>query len=149
MIRESTQLLKDKQITHEQFLVRILHIANKFQYVHDLLPGGNESSSIDSNQDELNGNDATVNDTPAPPKPVEGMCIACHKRCEIVLIPCFHIVICSACWDRRASEHVAQCKVLYKDNKKKMNSEFKRVTCPCCDKVITKAQPFFMASIAE
>lgn len=80
----------------------------------------------------------------------KGVCISCRmEQCDIILIPCFHIVVCSNCWKKQVESHENQCKIAYKNNKRKLALESKKVQCPCCENIVSKSQEFFMATIHD
>lgn len=144
MIRESFNLIKTKQLTPSQFLDRILHITKKF----------NDESGIMAIKAVEEGNPETsLNETDhgehqnEPEKQTQGICIACKlNQCQIILVPCYHIVICKDCWNDRVKAHERHCGNTYKDKRKK-NADMKKVTCPCCDNIVANAAPFYMATI--
>lgn len=147
-IRESSLLLKKKRITDEQFLDRILHITKKFNDDGAMQIIDSEESEQQNESDQQDESDQEdESDTQISDR---GKCIACAiRQCEIILVPCFHIVICSSCWQERVIEHESQCDILFKSNKRKLIAEKKKVTCPCCSNVVGKAQPFYMATISQ
>lgn len=112
------------------------------EYFEDL--GPHEQANLNmSEQSEENSNEEAVGQ-----QPVKGTCISCQTAyCDIILVPCFHIVICSKCWSDKISAHEKQCEITFKNNKRKMALEKKKIPCPCCDGIVNRAQEFFMATI--
>lgn len=149
MIRDSCTLLKNKRFTPEQFLDRIVHICTKksdevLKNVTEILL---EDDRSDTNEiDQLN--ELNVSENPSQQNSTKGMCISClATQCDIILLPCFHIVICSVCWKSQVETHEKHCEITYKNNKRKFTLEKKKVPCPCCENIVTRAQEFFMATV--
>lgn len=89
--------------------------------------------------DEMNTSEPTV---------PNGICISCVAvPCDIILTPCFDIVVCSSCWTQKVEKHKQDCEVLYKNNRRKLEKEKQKVLCPCCSNVVKAAKEFRMAAI--
>lgn len=141
MIRESFNLLKNKLLTPSQFLDRILHITKKFNDESGLMAIKAPEENLDTSLNEVDHEEE-------PAKQTQGICIACKlNQCQIILVPCFHIVVCKDCWNDRVKAHERQCGIAHTNNIRKRNAEMKKVTCPCCSDIVTNASPFFMATI--
>lgn len=131
--------MKDKRVTAEQFLDRILYIVKPDEFSSDTMdsdqPEDEEVSILNESSDDSQN---TCN----------GFCIACKiRQCDIILMPCFHIVVCKQCWKENEAKHHETCEALYSKNKRKMEAEKKKVPCPCCDKIVEKWNEFHMAAI--
>lgn len=132
-------LLKKKRITPEQFLDRILFINKSIEPTQPI----EEHSEMDDSVVDT----ASVHDTSTPSAP-KGTCISCMSQiCDIILLPCFDIVICSKCWDDERKKHERECDVLYKNNKRKLAAEKKKMKCPCCSQIVNQAKEFRMATV--
>lgn len=144
-------MLKNERVNPQQFLDRIVHIyTNKFDEISAHIF---ETLEIEENSDveEMFG-DLTVHEPqqeqPLQQHPKKGQCISCRlAQCDIILLPCFHIVVCSDCWKIQVDNHEKQCKIEFKNNKRKLALESKRVQCPCCENIVSRSQEFFMATI--
>lgn len=131
--------MKNERINADQFLDRILYINKPDDFE---MEGNNQDDNNVSMTLSEPENDADAN---SPPK---GICIACKSRhCDIILLPCFDIVVCSKCWNDIKHNHEAQCEIKYKKNQRKKESEKKKVLCPCCGKVVKQSNEFHMANI--
>lgn len=122
---------------------RILYITRNISYNADTSP--NEINVIDSADFDNDNDDENIPKDRTPPK---GTCISCLNRfCDIVLLPCFHIDVCSDCWNEKVKLHQANCEMLHKNNRKKLANEKKKIECPCCNNIVSKSNEFHMASI--
>lgn len=148
MVRESNSLLKDKRITPDQFLDRMVFIfTKKIDEIASCLMDNESETSTSDNEEEALG-ELSLTEPPVQ-APLKGLCIACRSaQCDIILTPCFDIVVCSKCWSGMVDDHKKQCEIIYKKNKRKLVLEKKNVPCPSCQKVVKNAQPFFMATIS-
>lgn len=72
--------------------------------------------------------------------------VCLERRCDIILLPCFEIVVCSQCWQDICAKHINECNEIYKNNKRKLATEKKKVLCPCCGKVVVETKEFRMAT---
>lgn len=132
--------MKNERLNAEQFLDRILYISkpDEFERERDVQEALDVSmnASIVSNEPEI--------ETNAP----KGICISCKSRhCDIILMPCFDIVVCSQCWTELKTNHETNCEIKYKKNQRKKESEKKKVLCPCCGKIVKQSNEFHMATI--
>lgn len=132
-------LLAAQRITEDQFLDQILYITQSI--------GSSETIHItESDQNEIT--EFEEDDDPTTDGPAKGTCISClTKMCDIILLPCFHIVVCSQCWNENKTKHEKDCDVRYKSNKRKLAIEKKKVPCPACNSAVTEAKVFEMASV--
>lgn len=139
MIEKCSKLLKKGKLTSDQFLDRIIHIGCKSNYGNVSNEEGNESGANEedfntSNEFVMNevdcnaSNEFLTNETDvnavnnSPTESIKGKCISCvTKFCDIILIPCFHIVVCSDCWRQKKESHIKQCEILYEKNRKNAN----------------------------
>lgn len=148
MIRESSLLLKNNRVTPDQFLDRIVHIfTKKSDEISSNLMSESESSSE-------NGEEAlaelSLSEQPVQETPLKGMCISCRSsQCDIILTPCFDIVVCSKCWNDIVNEHVKQSEMTFKNNKRRLALEKKKVPCPSCRNIVKDAREFHMATISS
>lgn len=123
-------MLKEGRMTPGQFLDRILHITN-------------HTTEYDRIED-----DKEIDDSDKVNEPRKGVCISCREKiCDIILLPCFDIVICSSCWLEKQEKHISNCEAIYKDNKRKLAIEKKKILCPCCGQLVSKWNPFQMATM--
>lgn len=107
----------------------------------------NNDSCIELDAKELDAREPDDDNTNSPSVP-NGTCISCLTRpCDIVLQPCFDIVVCSECWEERKQKHERACEVMYKNNNKKISAEKKKVLCPCCGECVKKTNKFNMATV--
>lgn len=61
------------------------------------------------------------------PNANNGTCISCKIRnCDIIFTPCFHIVVCSTCWEEKKQKHIRECEIIHKRNKRRMEVEKKK-----------------------
>lgn len=99
-------------------------------------------------QNELDESDQSIDDAQVEQAELpKGTCIVCLKNlCDIILVPCFEIVICSICWAQQKQQHEERCDVLYKKNKRKLVTEKKKLKCPSCDNIVKECKEFHMAS---
>lgn len=116
-------LLKNKRINTSQFLDRILYIKKAIEYVEPDVVSNNKDT--DECVNDLEADDADGIDSSEPNVP-EGTCIQCVSQpCDIIMLPCFDIVLCSMCWQEKKTKHERDCDVLHKNNKRKLASEKK------------------------
>lgn len=119
------------------------------QFLNRMAYNSSDDDHFDFESDESNKTVEEVDeneyiDDEAVPK---GTCIMCLKNlCDIILLPCFHIVVCSTCWEKTKSTHEKQCDILYSKNKRKLTLEKKKVKCPTCDDVVKNTNEFHMAN---
>lgn len=143
-IRESMTMLKNKRINTSQFLDRILHIKKAIEYVKpDVEPHDADTDESENDlETDMNAVDSNSQEVP------KGTCVQCLSRtCDIIMLPCFDIVVCSMCWQEKKSKHERDCDVIYKNNKRKLVIEKKKVCCPCCNKIVTQTKEFRMAAV--
>lgn len=153
-IRSSSQRLNNNLITPDQYLNRIVYIYTK--KFDGILRNGIQLSGSENSSETTSENNDNIEESFAelsvcePEQQQKGVCISCRSaQCDIILVPCYHIVVCSKCWNDQAEYHKQQTKILFKNNKRKQAIEEKKVPCPCCDKIVLQAQEFFMATINQ
>lgn len=143
----SSTLLKDERISPEQFLDRILHINKKIDTLDENSCSSNDDASSPQTEDGENDSDVSCSGDDQRPNVPNGTCISClERRCDIILLPCFEIVVCSQCWQDISAKHINECNEIYKNNKRKLATEKKKVLCPCCGKVVVETKEFRMAT---
>lgn len=129
--------MNENRITAEQFLDRMLHISKKTNILEHDLPA--------DESDKLEESDRIEDDPRAAA--VKGTCISCMTRqCDIILLPCFDIVVCSTCWSDIIKKHETNCEQIYKNNKRKQCTEKRKVVCPCCGNIVNESKEFRMAT---
>lgn len=151
-IRKSCTMLNDERLTPEQFLDRITHICTKkygkLTNVMEIISENNNDADIEESFADLSVCEQPEQDQIEQEDPKKGTCISCRSaQCDIILIPCYHIVVCSQCWKSQVESHEQQCRVKFKNNKRKEASEKKKVPCTFCEKIVSCAQVFYMATI--
>lgn len=101
--------------------------------------------------DHIEPSQESIDETVAAEPPVpNGICISCVAvPCDIILVPCYDIVVCSSCWASKVEKHTQNCEVLYKNNKRKLDREKQKILCPCCSNVVKEAKTFRMATIQK
>lgn len=141
-LRESCSLLRDERLDAEQFLDRVLYINKPDEFV---LEENVQDVLHDESSTSMNFSIETASDsTPAP----KGICISCKTRhCDIILLPCFDIVVCSVCWEDLKQKHYTQCEIKHKKNHRKKEIEKKKTVCPCCGKIVKQSKEFHMATL--
>lgn len=87
-----------------------------------------EKPDFDDDNDDMNFSldfpDENVNVNSNPPErniiqPPKRTCVDYMQVFyDIILLPCFHIIICSKCWNKNRDNHAVRCSVLYKNKKK-------------------------------
>lgn len=84
---------------------RIVHICTK-QFTDLDSNSGTIQSASNSDADEIEEIVAGVPDMAVDNAPRKGLCISClTNNCDIILLPCFHTVICSKCWKVKVDAH--------------------------------------------
>lgn len=117
-----------------QFLNRLAHNSPDVYF---------DDGTLDSSIEDTSPAD---NDTAGDAVP-KGTCIVClDKICDIILVPCFHIVICSTCWASAKENHIQQCEILFAKNKRKQALEKKKIKCPACEHIVQQSNTFHMAT---
>lgn len=93
---------------------RILYI-NKSIGVH--------TDEIDAEPDNINESVEMVDDHDAVESTaLKGTCISCMSQLsDIILLPCFDIVICSKCWQETKTNHERDCESMYKKKREEIS----------------------------
>lgn len=141
-------MLQNKRINVNQFLDQVLYIIKSIgSLANDIEQVAIDESRTDPNNESLEQQEEEFDDPTTDTLP-KGTCISClSKICDIILLPCFHIVVCSKCWKDKRLKHERDCDAIYRSNKKKLSAERKKVPCPACNQTVVEAKVFEMASV--